>query len=66
MPFILKEYLCGLHGELTIVKQERWRVNKEATVTVPIREVTVVCTTELMVEAGGFGTYFGNLAHWIS
>lgn len=41
----------------------RMRASKEAKVTSQVREVTLVCAAEILVEVGGFGIYFGTLAH---
>lgn len=46
----MKGYLCGLCGELAVVKQWEMKTN----VAVQVREVTVVCTTEVMAEMGEF------------
>ena len=41
--------------QLTVVKQEgRKRASQEAKVTAKVREVTLVCTTETLVEVGDF------------
>lgn len=51
----MEGYVCGLHGELKVMKREgRWRASKEANVTVQVAGLTVVCTIGMTVDVGGF------------